>query len=507
MGDDAPVANWTKSDLVADDAEVFMWRAAHWNNWMFSIADFIPANRTIVFGAGGFQGTRPGGGEDYYVSHIKAALDTAGEFFIDRGAGKLLYMPNTTTSAPPRGNFTVTHLRALISLNGSGTGVIRDVRVEGVGLRDARATYLDPHGVPSGGDWALQRSGAVFLDHTDNFTIANCAMERNDGNAIMVSGHNTATTITANDIRWTGDSAIALWGRTDELGGNKSLFGMLADDDHPVAPQISHNLIHELGAFEKQSSHVFIAKSCGAVIHHNVFFNGPRAGINVNDGFCGGHSIYQNLIFNTCRESGDHGPFNSWDRQPFSMSPGALPVPATSEIWRNLIFADYEGTKALDHDDGSSFYDDHDNVIYLGWGQKTYKPSPGHKRAHDSLLLFSTTVLTEHGGELSPEMAEHFYNNTVVYAQQSNGPASYGGISSLAQVSSPNATLLLANNTYFVDPSIKTLTLSGYNMTQLQSVGAELGSKIVHGWPSDAWIVSSASAMLTMNSTTRRRNE
>jgi len=28
-----------------------------------------------------------------------------------------------------------------------------------------------------------------------------------------------------------------------------------------------------------------------------------------------------------CRESGDHGPLNSWDRQPFSMEVGALPVP------------------------------------------------------------------------------------------------------------------------------------------------------------------------------------
>lgn len=48
-------------------------------------------------------------------------------------------------------------------------------------------------------------------------------MERNDGNAIMISGKNTRTVITGNDIRWTGDSVIALWGRTDELGGNKSM--------------------------------------------------------------------------------------------------------------------------------------------------------------------------------------------------------------------------------------------------------------------------------------------
>ena len=42
-----------------------------------------------------------------------------------------------------------------------------------------------------------------------------------------------------------------------------------------------------------------------------VFFNGPRAGVNFNDGFGGGNEVTQNLIFSTCRESGDHGPFNS----------------------------------------------------------------------------------------------------------------------------------------------------------------------------------------------------
>lgn len=97
--------------------------------------------------------------------------------------------------------------------------------------------------------------------------LSNLTMERNDGNAIMVSGHNTGTRILDCEIRYTGDSAISLWGRTDELsdGGRR---GMFADEDHPVAVEIGRNLIHELGAFEKQSSMVFLAKTCSAHIHH-----------------------------------------------------------------------------------------------------------------------------------------------------------------------------------------------------------------------------------------------
>ena len=67
-------------------------------------------------------------------------------------------------------------------------------------------------------------------------------------------------------------------------------------------------------------------------------------------------------------------------------------------------------------DDGSSFFNDTSNVIYMGWGQKTFEPSPGRKFTRDSLILFTSSVLTEHGGETSPRFAEHFTNNTVVFA-------------------------------------------------------------------------------------------
>ena len=101
----------------------------------------------------------------------------------------------------------------------------------------------------AGGDWALQRSGAILLDHTEGVTIANSTMvresltqmphantsrkyftqtfhvnisrmdeyrdvyvyvsvhtqERCDGNAIMVSGHNLGTLLAGNEIKWTGE--------------------------------------------------------------------------------------------------------------------------------------------------------------------------------------------------------------------------------------------------------------------------------------------------------------
>ena len=61
----------------------------------------------------------------------------------------------------------------------------------------------------------------------------------------------------------------------------------------------------------------FQAKSCGNVLSNNIAFNMPRAAINFNDDFGGNTTVVGNLIWNTCRESGDHGPLNSWSRLPF----------------------------------------------------------------------------------------------------------------------------------------------------------------------------------------------
>ena len=73
------------------------------------------------------------------------------------------------------------------------------------------------------------------------------------------------------------------------------------------------------GVHEKQSSAVFIAKSALTSVRANVMFNLPRAAINVNDGAMGGHDIANNVIFNTCRESG--GAASYWIRRRVPLLP------------------------------------------------------------------------------------------------------------------------------------------------------------------------------------------
>ena len=73
---------------------------------------------------------------------------------------------------------------------------------------------------------------------------------------------------------------------------------------------IERNIFREYGIFEKQASAYFRAEAGLTTFAQNIVFNGPRAGINFNDGALGGDLVVDNVIANQCRESGDHGPLN-----------------------------------------------------------------------------------------------------------------------------------------------------------------------------------------------------
>lgn len=67
---------------------------------------------------------------------------------------------------------------------------------------------------PTGGDWALQRSGAMLFEGTEFSTVDGCYVHHIDGNGIFLSNYNLNATVSNNEMSWIGDSAIAAWGST-----------------------------------------------------------------------------------------------------------------------------------------------------------------------------------------------------------------------------------------------------------------------------------------------------
>lgn len=307
----------------------------------------------------------------WMIENVWEALDAPNEWFFDPKEHTLYLIPNATVpgmnasarNAPPPPadlGFVAVQLETLISINGTKANPVRNITVEGITFRDAADITMNPWGVPSGGDWGLYRGGAIFVEGAEGVTIQHNTLTRLDGNGVFVSGYTRDVTIADNEFSWIGCSPMAGWGYTNENDG--------MDGQQPRYTSILRNYVHEFGHYEKQSSFWFQAKTCLTRIEGNVVFNGPRAGINFNDGFGGGTNVTQNLIYNQCRESGDHGAMNSWDRTAY-ISDVKYGTPSYTAqmngVYENFIIANYGASQGFDTDDGSSWYDIHDNFFFM----------------------------------------------------------------------------------------------------------------------------------------------
>ncbi len=147
-----------------------------------------------------------------------------------------------------------------MNLTGTQYNPVKDVHLSNVKYTASGATYMERHGVPSAGDWALDRFAAVFLQGTENITMSDCTFERVDGNAVMVSGYNRNATIVDSDFSFIGGNAIALWGYTNETEFDPGRPGVRlenfpeagvdgTDGEHPRYTTVKGCTVREVGLY------------------------------------------------------------------------------------------------------------------------------------------------------------------------------------------------------------------------------------------------------------------
>jgi len=395
--------------LDTSEMIINVWRPKRWSNWMFDVEHYDATANNFTFGAGGNQGARGNDeGGDFFVENVFEELDFPGEFFFNSTTGDL-YLYFNGTGAPDDLEVVVPQLTHLVNISGSQWNPVRNILLDGLTFKSTRYTYMLPHAVPSAGDWALDRIAAVFLQGTEDVVVQGSTFERLDGNGFMISGYNRNATIQDSDFAFIGGNAIVAWGYTNETensgfpyytpNDNYPQAGVDGTDgNHPLGSQILRNSAREVGLYEKQSSFYMQAKTARSNISGNVFFNGPRAGVNMNDGFGGGDELSHNLVFSACRESGDHGPFNSWDRQPYLTSVrNGTPsmVMAWRDIHHNFLLDNYAPQEGVDNDDGSAFYHTHDNFMVYGH-QGLKADFGGHDNRHqDNIYAYTWRALWE----------------------------------------------------------------------------------------------------------------
>lgn len=374
---------------------------------------------------GGWQNNRPDGisPEQQMVENIFEELDAPGEWYYDSRAAMLYYYPLPGENIQ-RATFEVPRLKHLIELRGTETEPARNIRVQGITLTQTVRTFMEPYEPLLRSDWTIYRGGAILLEETENCEIVDCDLYNLGGNGIFLSMGNKGARITGSHLSHIGASAICLVGDPKAVRSPSFQYGQfvpLEEMDLAVGPKndhfpthclISDNLIHDFGLFEKQSTGVELSMCQYATVSHNSIYNAPRSGINVSEGTWGGHVIEFNDVFNTVRETGDHGSFNSWGRDRF-WHPDRAVMDQIVATRPSLILADATATITIknnrfrcDHgwdidlDDGSSNYHIHDNLCLNGG----IKLREGFYRVVENNILVNNTfhphVWFSHSGDI-----------------------------------------------------------------------------------------------------------
>lgn len=340
---------------------------------------------------GGHQNNRPMGihKDNRMVENIFEELDAPGEWYFDKASGTLYYYPMPGEN-PNRMMFETAVLKNLVTLKGTKDDPVRNVTFEGISFRHAARTFMEEYEPLLRSDWTIYRGGAIFLEGTEDCYIKNCDITDVGGNGVFFSKFNRRSGIEGSLLTRIGASAVCFvgdpscvrspsfryekfvpWEDMDFAKGPKG-------DNFPAECDVKDNLIHEIGLFEKQITGVEISMSFRITVSHNSIYDTPRAGINISEGTWGGHIIEYNDVFNTVKETGDHGSFNSWGRDRY-WHPDYKTMATHAKEMPELILADMLEPNTLrynrfrcdrgwdiDLDDGSSYYIIHDNLCLNG---------------------------------------------------------------------------------------------------------------------------------------------
>jgi hypothetical protein len=266
------------------------------------------------------MGTGAGMGGSPIAAH---ELDALGEWFLNSKTHTLYFCPPAALDLK-RAIVEATRLRTLVEFHGDQAHPVKWITLRGMILRQAERTVMDTREPLLRSDWAIYRGGAIFFNGAEDCALEDSFIDQVGGNAIFVNNYDRRVTIRGIQIAKAGASGICFVGapqaarsplfnyyqthkleEIDRTPGPKS-------DNYPADCLVQDCLIHLTGRVEKQTAAVEIDLARNITVRYCSIYDMPRAGINIGDGCWGGHVIEFCDVFDTVKETGDHGSFNSW---------------------------------------------------------------------------------------------------------------------------------------------------------------------------------------------------
>lgn len=340
---------------------------------------------------GGWQNNRPMGMHQKYrfVENIFEELDVENEWYYDKKAKMLYYYPPKNLDIK-KAKFETPQITHLFEFRGTEAIPVKNINILGLYLTQTLRTFMENKEPLLRSDWTIYRGGAVLFDGAVNCTLKDCTLSELGGNAVFFNNFNRNCQVTDCKISEIGASAFCFVGDPNAVRSASFQYYQFVPLDqmdrtpgpktnnYPVDCKVYNNLMFNLGTVEKQSAAVQLSMCQSITVSHNTIYDISRAGINVNEGTWGGHIIEFNDIFNTVKESGDHGSFNSWGRDRYwhfdkklmdsivenNFELAMLDVVKPIVIQNNRLRCDHGWD--IDLDDGSSNYIIKNNLCLNG---------------------------------------------------------------------------------------------------------------------------------------------
>jgi hypothetical protein len=279
---------------------------------------------------GGWQNNRRMGMHDKYrfVENIFEELDAPGEWFLDEKAATLYFYPPAGLDMKSA-HIEAVRLRHLVEFRGSESRPVQWVRLRGLTFRHAARTFMDNKEPLLRSDWTVYRGGAIILTGAEDCALEELFLDQVGGNAIFLNNYNRRVAIRRTHISDAGGNGVAFVGDPQavrsplfEYNQRQSLRDLdltpgPKTNNYPAECTLEDSLIERTGRVEKQTAPVEISMAQEITVRHCSIYDVPRAGINISEGTWGGHLIEFNDVFDTVKETGDHGSFNSWGRDRY----------------------------------------------------------------------------------------------------------------------------------------------------------------------------------------------
>jgi len=229
------------------------------------------------------SGSNPG---FYWVENVFDALDTAGQWYLDRPQGRLYYLPQSG-EYPPLAEIIAPRLTQVVRVVGREGVPVHDLRFEGITF--SHTEWQPPADYASSLQAGIEVPGAVLFDYAERCAVTGGGIEHIGNYGIEVGvgcsdieiARNQITDIGAGGIRighffsWETDGS----GQLTERGLQRK--AAMPKGPHSQRITVADNEIAHCGRFTPESVGVFVGDNANNKVIHNHIYDLFYSGISV----------------------------------------------------------------------------------------------------------------------------------------------------------------------------------------------------------------------------------